>query len=1082
MKLYRVLSPLLCSLLSSLTVLASLDPIDLRCEFLRDPIGIDAPQPRLSWILAPGEPPARGAAQIAYQIRAASTRSALDAEKPDLWDTGRVDSEQSIHVAYAGQALRSTQECVWQVRVWDHEERPSDWSKPARWTMGLLAPGDWQAKWIGKDEPGRESALSGVDWIWHPEGNAAQSAPVGTRYFRRAFELPADRAVKSAELALTGDNEFACTVNGRHAGGGSNFKAATLMNLARILRPGPNLIAVWVRNVGEGPNPAGLIGLLRVEFQTGPPLVIRTDSNWKSWDREVEGWTLPDFNDTAWQSARRLGPAGIEPWGALAGPEDRRLPARMLRREFALGTPVRRATASISGLGLSELYINGRKVGDHVLSPGLTDYTKRVFYVTHDVTTLLKPGPNAVGVWLGNGRFYAPRSNAPAGMIGYGYPKLLLQILVEHEDGTTTTIPSDESWKLTTDGPITENNEYDGEVYDARKELPGWASPGFDDAGWLPAQPVHAPEGTLVSQMIEPIRVVETLEPQSLTQIKPGVWIYDLGQNLVGWCRLTVSGPSGAAVTLRHAETLKPDGALELENLRGARVTDTYVLKGGGVEVYEPRFTYHGFRYVELTGHPGQPDLSTLTGCVVHDDVESAGDWSSSNPMLDRLYRNVRWGVRGNYRGISTDCPQRDERQGWLGDRSQGSRGETFLFNIAALYAKWVQDFADAQRDDGSVSDVCPAYWPIYSDNVTWPASTVIIPGHLLDQYGDARLLERHYPSMRKWVDHMAGFIRDDLMPRDTYGDWCVPPEDPKLIHTRDPARKTAPELLGTTHYIHCLRLMERYAKRLGKTDDAARFAEQAGRMTDALNRKHLRPAEGWYDNGSQTACVLPLAFHLTPPERRADVAARLVDKIVNECNGHVGTGLVGGQWLMRTLTEIGQGGLAYTLATNTTYPSWGYMADKGATTVWELWNGDTGDPAMNSGNHVMLVGDLIVWFYENLAGIRSDPAQPAFKHILMKPLPVGDLRHVRATHRSPYGWIRSEWHRHDPGQPAERFVWDVTIPPNTTATAFLPCSNPATVRESGNPLAAARGVSLIGLQGDSTVVKLGSGSYRLEH
>jgi len=275
---------------------------------------------------------------------------------------------------------------------------------------------------------------------------------------------------------------------------------------------------------------------------------------------------------------------------------------------------------------------------------------------------------------------------------------------------------------------------------------------------------------------------------------------------------------------------------------------------------------------------------------------------------------------------------------------------------------------------------------------------------------------------------------------------------------------------------------MERYANLLGKTNDAARFAGQARRMTDAFNRTHLRPSEGWYDNGSQTACVLPLAFHLTPPERRAGVAARLVDRIVNASNSHVGTGLVGGQWLMRTLTEIGQPGLAYTLATNTTYPSWGYMVDKGATTVWELWNGDTGDPAMNSGNHVMLAGDLIVWFHENLAGIRSDPAQPAFKHVLMKPLPVGDLRHVRATHRSPYGWILSAWHRDDPGQPTERFVWDVTVPPNTTATAFIPCSNPAAVRESGNPLAAARGVSLIGQQGDSTVVELGSGNYHFEH
>ena len=1066
---------LLGCLLLTLSVRAGLQPADLRCEFRLNPAGIDAPQPRLSWILESGKNPTRGAAQSAYQVRVASSAAKLAAGQADLWDSGRVNSDQSIHIAYAGAPLRSGQACCWQVRSWDERGTASPWSPVATWSMGLLAASDWQGAWIGKDESAREYSLKGADWIWFPEGNPAQAAPVGTRYFRRTFDLPADRPVKSAELALAADNEFACAVNGTHAGGGGSFKAVTIMDVTRSVKPGRNLIAAWVKNAGDAPNPAGLIGQLRVEFVSGEPLVLATDERWKCSDREVDRWTQPATDDAAWVAARKLGAAGMAPWGPIAGPEDRRLAARMLRKEFRLAKPVQRATAYISGLGLSELYLNGHKVSDHVLSPGLTDYTKRVYYVTHDVTRDLHAGANAVGVWLGNGRYYAPRLKVPTETVTYGFPKVRMQIVVEHPDRSVTTLVTDGTWRLTTDGPISENNEYDGEVYDARKLPRGWASAGFDDDAWEPARLVDAPPGQVVAQMIEPIRVTETLKPKSLKEIKPGVWIYDLGQNLVGWCRLKVKGPAGTAVTLRHAEVLKADGSLYLDNIRGAKVTDTYVLAGGGTEIYEPRFTYHGFRYVELTGYPGRPGLGTLTGCVVHDDIASAGTWTSSHPLLNRFYENVRWGVRGNYRSITTDCPQRDERQGWLGDRSEESKGETFLFDIAALDAKWVQDFADAQRDNGSVSDVCPAYWPLYNDNVTWPSSTVIIPGHLLDQYADVGLIRRHYPSMQKWMDHMATFIKDDLMPRDTYGDWCVPPEDPKLIHSQDPARKTAGEVLGTTYYIHCLRLMERYANLLGRTEDATQFAARAERMTAAFNRKHLRNTEGWYDNGSQTSCILPLAFGLVPSDRRATVSARLVDKIVNECRSHVGTGLIGGQYLMRTLTSIGQANLGYTLATNTTYPSWGYMVGKGATTVWELWNGDTADPAMNSGNHVMLVGDLITWLNENVAGIKSDPARPGFKHIVMQPTPVGDLTHVRATHRSPHGLIVSEWRRR-----AGRFTWDVTVPANTTATAWIPSRSMEAVREGGKSLEAA-GLKCVGQVDGATAVELPAGRYRFE-
>ena len=1052
----------------------------LRCEYLKDPLGIDAPQPRLSWILKADNTAARGEGQSAYQIVVARNLNELEANQGDLWDSGQVNSAQSIQVRYAGKPLVSEQECFWKVRVWDEQGKASAWSQPARWTMGLLNPSDWHGTWIGLDEPaGSQTAkhiLGEAQWVWFAEGQPAQAAPVGTRYFRRAFSLPAGRSVKRATLFFTADDGGEFYVNGQKAGTAGNFHSATQADVTKRLQPGKNVLAASVKNGGTDPNPAGLIALVRVEFDQGSPLVILTDPSWKAGKEAATGWKEAAFEETGWMAAQKLGPAGMAPWGDISGPEDRQLPARMLRRQFEVERKVQRATAYVCGLGLCEFYLNGKKIGDQVLSPGLTDYSKRALYVTFDVTKQLKKGANVAGIMLGNGRFYAPRSTVPTGTTSYGYPKLLFQMRVEYQDGTSTEVVSDAAWNLSTHGPIRANNEYDGEDYDARMEMPGWSTPGFDAAKWHPVQGVTAPGGELAAQMIAPIRVTETLKPIAVTQPKPGVWVFDMGQNMVGWCRIKVSGPRGTEVQLRHAETLKPDGTLYLDNIRGAKVTDTYTLKGKGTEVYEPRFTYHGFRFVEVTGYPGKPSLASIEGEVVHDDLESAGDFACSNPLLNRIYRNILWGVSGNYRSISTDCPQRDERQGWLGDRSAESKGETYLFNTAALYAKWLQDMADAQKDNGSVSDVCPAYWPLYSDNVTWPSSTVIIPGSLREQFADEGIIASHYGSAKKWMDHMGSFITDGIIARDSYGDWCVPPEDPKLIHSNDPARKTDKALLATAYLYHDALLMARYATLLGKAQDAQHFTTLAEQLKAAFNGKFFHAETGQYDNGSQTSCVLPLAFGLVPDGQRERVFNHLVSKIMTESKGHIGTGLIGGQWLMRVLTAGGRADLAYTIASQKTYPSWGYMVEKGATTIWELWNGDTADPAMNSGNHVMLVGDLGIWLYENLAGIKSDPEQPGFKHIIMRPEPVGDLQFLKASHRSPYGLIASDWQKQDGA-----FRWKITIPPNTTATVYVPTTTAEGVTENGKPVAQARGVKLVKMETGRAVFSVGSGNYSFE-
>ena len=1050
----------------------------LRCEYRTNPQGIDARQPRLSWVLHSDQ---RGAVQTGYQILVASSAQRLASDQGDRWDSGRVALDRSIQVPYAGQSLGSGARCYWTVRAWvrlaSGEQIASSWSPAGSWSMGLLAPSDWKAKWIGMDGGEEQpSTPTECSWIWMPGENGAHAAPVGQRYFRRTVTVPTGSRVRKAQCLVSADNQCQLWVNGKKLGGGGGFHEMKEYDLVKHLQPGKNVLAVEVNNAGPKPNPAGLLALVRVELADGHRSVIPTDGRWRCFAQASPHWETVDFDDSGWKTAEVLGVNGIKPWGPVVEKASRRLPARMLRREFDVKKPISRATAYVCGLGLFELHVNGSRVSDHVLQPALSEYGKRVYYVTFDVTDALRNGRNALGVMLGNGRYYAPRLSVPTRTGTFGFPRLLLQLDVEHADGTRTQLVSDESWRLTTAGPIQANNEYDGEEYDARREMPGWSRSGFDDARWSPAAVVSAPDGALVAQMIDPIRIIETVRPKSIANPAPGVYVFDMGQNMVGWCRLKVRGPRGASVSLRHAETVHPDGTLYMDNIRSAKVTDVYVLRGDGEETYEPRFTYHGFRFVEVTGLPAKPTLDSIEGCVVHDSVRSAGTFTCSNGLLNRIYGNIRWGVRGNYRSMPTDCPQRDERQGWLGDRSAESKGETYLFDVAALYAKWLTDIEDAQKPTGSVPDVAPSYWPIYSDNVTWPSSFVIVPGSLYEQYGDVEVVARHYAGMKKWIDYMSRFIRDGIMPRDTYGDWCMPPESQELIHSKDPRRKTAKEVLGTTYFCHDVRSMARYATLLGKSDDAARFSALADQLQQAFNARYYHPATHCYDNGTPTSSVLPLAFGMVPADQRSAVFAELANKIQVEHKGHIGTGLIGGQWLNRVLTIGGRPDLVYTMATQTTYPSWGYMIEHDATTIWELWNGNTADPAMNSHNHVMLIGDLNIWLHECLAGIRSDLKRPGFKHVIMRPEPVVGITHVAATYLSMRGPIASRWNRGN-----GVFRWEIELPANTTATVHVPADRIDLVTESGRPIAQTPGVRFVKQDGDRVVLQLGSGRYELQ-
>lgn len=813
---------------------------------------------------------------------------------------------------------------------------------------------------------------------------------------------------------------------------------------------------------------------------SGAALKSNTHCYWKVkvWTNKGEsGWsnsasfTVGLLNYVDWKG-RWIGADHGFPWDSET--QWSRLSARYLRKEFDTKKEVKHATAYIIGLGLYELYLNGQKVGDQVLAPGPTDYLKGVKYNAFDVTGFLKAGKNAVGTVLGNGRYYTMRQKyKPYKIKTFGYPKLLFNLIIEYKDGSSETVVSDESWKLTADGPIRSNNEYDGEEYDARKEMPGWSTPGFNDSKWQEAEFVQEPGGTYEAQMNENMKVMATIKPVSIRK-QGAKYILDMGQNFAGWLRLRVKGAKGDSVKLRFGENVQPNGELYVRNLRDARSTDVYVLKGAGQESWEPAFIYHGFRFVEVSGYPGTPTINDFDGRVVYDDMKNTGTFSTSDATVNQIYKNAYWGILSNYKGMPVDCPQRNERQPWLGDRTTGSYGESFVFDNSRLYAKWLDDIHQSQKEDGSIPDVAPAFWRYYGDNVTWPATYITVAEMLYRQYGDLESIRKHYGPMKKWMDYMAGkYTQDGLIIKDKYGDWCVPPESKELIHSRDPKRQTDGVLIASATYIRLSSIMEDFARLLGKDQDAADFAKRAETIRQAFNKKFFDESKGQYSNNTITANLLPLVHGIVPEGSRDKLVKSIADKILVENKGHIGTGVIGTQWLMRGLSEYGRADIAFRLATNRDYPSWGYMIDNGATTIWELWNGNTANPTMNSANHVMLLGDLIIWYYENVAGIKSDPAAPAFKRILMKPDMIEGLQSASASYESVQGMIKSEWKRS-----SGTFSWTITVPANTSAVVYIPAKSAEQVKEGKKKAGLAEGVKFLKMEGNRAVFEVGSGNY----
>jgi len=891
-------------------------PQDLLCEYRVNPLGIDNPSPRFSWKVVTQE---RGSFQTGYQVLVSQNLENLERDIGDMWDSGKVETRQSLHVVYGGKPLQSRTRYYWKVRIWDQQGRVSPYSAPAWFETAFLSQEDWRGVWIAS-----------------PSVSKLSSAP-------------------------------------------------------------------------------------------------------------------------------------------------------MFRKEFLLTKEISRARAYISGLGYYELRINGQKVGDHVLDPAWTDYTKRVFYVTYDVTPYLRKGPNAIGVILGNGWFaYSLTRMHPT-------PQLLFQLHIEFQDGTEECIVSDRSWQVTVNGPIVENSIYHGEIYDARLEKPGWDMPGYtmDPREWCIPIIAEPPGGIMVAQFLEPIKVVQDVIPVNVSSPKPGIYVFDFGQNIAGWVKLRVRGPKGTKVTMRFAELLYEDGTVNQENLRAARATDVYVLKGEGVEVYEPRFTYHGFRYVQLEGLPEKPGLEDVVGRVVRSSVKQIGSFRCSHELLNKIQQNAFWTEANNLHGIPTDCPQRDERLGWLNDMTVRAEAALYNFDLACLYTKWLDDIKDTQDPaTGAIADTAPfrGYGRRPADPVAM--SYLVVPWLLYVFYGDRQILEKHYEGMKRWIAYLEKATDEaGIVSYSYYGDWSPPLTEsvPGSIGAGALSATTPGVFVSTCLFYYGVLLLSKVAGVLGEHEDEEYYTSLAAKTREAINRVFLDAEAKTYATGSQTCHVLPLFLKLVPDEYDKDVLQNLVEDIEKR-GGHLATGNLGSKYLMDVLSEYGRADVAYVLATQTTYPSWGYMVMQGATTMWERWEYVTGGWQAEMASHCHPMNATVsAWFYKTLGGIMPVEEDPGFGRIIIRPYMPRDLTSVECVLQTLRGPVRSEWRRTSQG-----FVMNVAIPWNAMASIHVPIDKESareiviqesgqTVWEKGRCVDRTAGIVEVSTTESSIVFLVGSGTYRFE-
>jgi hypothetical protein len=1066
-----------------------LTPTRLRCEYRENPLGVDVVKPRLSWVIEERSQKSevRGLRQTEYQILVASSEELLKKDKGDLWDSGKVLSDQQNQIAYAGKPLASRMQCWWKVRTWtcsslNPEPRPlnpSSWSSSAVWTMGLLDAASWNAKWI--------AAVSKFDKL-SPEGGGVgfHAKEASSENEEKWVQIDLGKRVSIDTIVLYAlkhghpGNQiegFGFPIRFRiEVSDEADFKTSTMIsNQTTADYPNPGHVAVpfdakgvtaryvrvtatklWNRKSGGNPFCFALAQL--TIDSAGKNVALGAVVSAKD-SVETSEWGTKNLTD---------GQRGIQKKESLKSDVAELKPSAsiQLRKEFAVEKEIKRAVAYVCGLGFYELSLNGQKVGDHVLDPGWTNYRKTSLYTAYDVTSQLTRGNNAIGVMLGNGMYNVPGGRYTKFKGSFGPPKLILQLYVEYSDGTSATIVSDESWTWAPSAVIF-SCTYGGEDYDARKEMPSWDKAGFNAAAFKPVLAVDGPGGKLSSQSAPPIKVMNAYKAVNVTHPKPGISVYDFGQNCSSMPKLTVKGPAGASVRMTPGELLQGNGLVS-QGSCGGPAYYTYTLKGEGTETWMPRFFYYGSRYlqVETSNHETHavPQIVELTSQFVYSSAKPVGAFTCANPLVNRIHELIKAAIKSNLQSVLTDCPHR-EKLGWLECSHLLAGCLMYNYDVPTFYSKIANDMCEAQLDNGMVPDIAPEYTVFgggFRDSPEWGSAYVITPWQVYQMYGDRTLLAQHYEGMKRYVAYLKGTSKEHIVSHGL-GDWYdIGPGGP------GESKLTSKGLTATAIYYQDLEILKHAATVLGKADEASQFEKEAQDVKAAFNKKFFNAEKNQYDRNSQTANAMPLVLGLVPEDRRAAVLDGLVAQIRAGGN-RVTAGDVGFNYLMRALSDGGQGNVLYDMLIRDDGPGYAYQLKKGATSLTEAWDTNPG----SSQNHCML-GHIEEWFYRGLGGISSDPAGPGFKKIIIKPQVVGDLAGSNVTYVSPYGQIISNWKRE-----GTTLTMDVTIPANTTATVFVPAKDATSVLESGNPVSAAKCIKFLRMENNAAVFEVGSGSYQ---
>ncbi len=1037
-------------------------PVDLRVEQRTDPLGMDQTRPVLSWR---SDATAYQWRQTAYEIEVASSMESLQSGKADVWDSGRTPSGESTGILYQGPLLRSGTRYFWRVRTWDaqdHEERSAE---GAWWEMGLLRPEDWAGQWIGRDDAAEQALLARVQWLWLPGGDARQVERKQAAEFRYTLHLNAKP--DAAVLHVLSGGTFTTTVNGRQTGHKEDWGAFDREDVRGNLEAGAGSAGdneIVVRTTARGSRSAetvaqAMAAVLELREKGGRTRQIVTDKSWSA--RVSAGEWLP-AQVVGGLATLRVS-VGSDRKVMMPVPDRLSSGVSLLRKEFTLQRAVKSARLYITAMGAYRAYLNGDRVGKSELTPGFTDFNRRVLYQTYDVTAMVHSGKNVLGAMLGAGWHGSPL--LWAGIREFPGPDLLrAQLDITLTDGSHTVIASDKSWLSAQDA--TDSAEiYGGETYDARRAQPAWSTARVTaKAGWAPVKEGSVPADVAVSAEPDlPVHVSQTIQPVHVTVLpaqegRSADKLFDMGQNMVGLVKLRVHGERGTTIRLQFAERLKPDGSAYTENLRNADAADEYTLRGGGVEEWTPSFTFHGFRYVQVSGLPAGAGKETLEGEVMNSlPDKTAMRFSSSSALLNSMFELGLWGQRGNFLSVPTDCPQRDERMGWMGDAGVFWRTGSYNFDIDSFTHKFMDDVTDAQTQAGAFANISPnllLVGPEATGAPGWGDAGVLVPYATWMQYGDRSVIERNWSAMERWMRFIETTNPDGLRQKQlgpNYADWLAP--DPK----------TPGELVATAYWALIAQQMQVMATATGRTEDAKRYAAVEAKVRAAFRKAYVKQ-DGTVAGGTQTAYLLALYTGMAEPEQRRGMTDRLVASI-EEHGTHLTTGFLGTPFLLFVLDAEGRSDVAFRLLLSDSYPSWGYMVSKGATTWWERWNGDTGDPGMNSYNHYAF-GSVMAWVYRRVSGIDTDAGGAGFHHVVIAPHTDAKLTHARTEYDSAYGTIVTDWTRDGQGG----LEMTVRLPANTTATVELPRGMKGAAMVDGQPMQATGGMAR---------AEIGSGTYR---